>query len=565
MNRQERMRIAIVLGAFAIAFASLTVSSYVGKSATADEPINLTAGYTMLKLKDYRIHPDNMPLLRMWAALPLLAMRDVQLNTNSPAWVSSSRLQFSHDFLYKDNDADRMLYRARFMNVLLGVVLGALLFSWAREWFGFWPAAIALLLFATEPNILAHTSLVTTDIGVTCFMFGTVYFAWRFAQRLSVGNLAGLTVFFVLGAVSKFTALLLLPILLILLLVRPLWGESWHARALRTAATLLWLAFSTYIAVWAVYSFRYAPTPNGHPFDFSDNAWVLGRAPRLAVFVHWIDAHHLLPNACTQGFLLEQARGQRWPAYLAGRFSMEGWWYYFPIVFLIKTPIALLVLFFAGLGLCVRQRANFWKRGIFALLPLVVGFAAAIGSKLDVGLRHILPLYPFVLLVASAAVSALLERRSRCLCFVVGVLCAAQIAELAAVYPHNLAFFNQLVGGPRNGYEWLADSNIDWGQDLKTLKRWMERHDVTRINLSYFGSADPAYYGIECTYLPGSPFFAQDRVGDPVLPGYVAVSIHNLTGAGLAGNPFYRPLLLREPVAVLGYSMHVYWLDGPWW
>ena len=113
MNRQERMRIAIVLGAFAIAFASLTVSSYVGKSATADEPINLTAGYTMLKLKDYRIHPDNMPLLRMWAALPLLAMRDVQLNTNSPAWVSSSRLQFSHDFLYKDNDADRMLYRAR--------------------------------------------------------------------------------------------------------------------------------------------------------------------------------------------------------------------------------------------------------------------------------------------------------------------------------------------------------------------------------------------------------------------------------------------------------------------
>ena len=560
------MRTAFALSLFAIVFTALTVGSYVRKSATADEPLNLAAGYTMLRLGDYRIHPDNMPLLRMWTALPLLAMRGITLDTNSVSWTQRKRLSFAHEFVYEHNDADRMLYRARFMNVLLGIALGLLLFSWAREWFGFWPAAVTLLLFATEPNLLVHSGLVTTDLGVTCFIFAAVYFAWRLAQRFSIGNLIGLTAFFVLAVTSKSTAFLLLPVLFLLLLARAVSTKgSRHRLALRAAMTTIWLAFAAFIAIWAIYGFRYAPTPDGQVFDFSENAWVLDRSPRLAEVIRCIDAHRLLPNACTQGFLLEQARGQNWTAYLAGRFSAQGWWYYFPVAFLIKTPVGLLALFLAGLWICAQRRAGFWEREIFVLLPLAVGFAAAMESKLDVGLRHILPLYPFVLMIAGAAAAALLNRRRRWSTVALAVLCAAQIAESAAAYPHHLAFFNRLVGGPRNGYKWLADSNIDWGQDLKLLKHWMDQYHVKRVNLSYFGSADPAYYGINCIYLPGSPFFAQDRVGDPLLPGYVAVSIHNLTGAGLQGNLFYHPLLQQKPVATLGYSIYVYRVEHPWW
>ena len=569
MNQQPWWRTCLVLGSFAVVFITLAVNSYVRESATADEPLNLTTGYTILRLGDYRIHPDNMPLLRVWAALPLLIMPGITLDTNSSSWVQRKRLQFAHEFVYQRNDADRMLNRARFMNVLLGVLLGAWVFFWAREWFGFWPAAVTLLLFATEPNLLAHSGLVTTDIGVSCLMFGTLYFTWRLSQRFTIGNLAGLTVLFVLSVLGKFTALLLLPIVLALLLIPVAQAQDnggFRRRVLpRTALTVLGLIAAAYLGIWAAYGFRWAPTIDGPPFDFTGSSWVLNRTPHLAAVVRWIDSHHLLPNACTQGLLIEEARGERWPAYLAGRFSTEGWWYYFPVAFLIKTPVALLVLFFAGLGLLMRQRAEFWSRGIFVLLPLVAGFTVAACARLNVGLRHILPLYPFVLLAAATAVAALLQNRGRWRRLALGALCLTQVAELVTVYPHPLAFFNQIAGGPSRGYEWLADSNIDWGQDLKSLGLWMQEYKVTRINLSYFGSADPSYYKIACNYLPGSPYFVQDKITDPILPGYVAVSVHNLTGAGLRGNQFYAPLLAQRPVAVLGYSIHVYRADRPWW
>ena len=135
------------------------------------------------------------------------------------------------------------------------------------------------------------------------------------------------------------------------------------------------------------------------------------------------------------------------------------------------------------------------------------------------------------------------------------------------VYPHYLAFFNRFVGGPRHGQEYLVDSSLDWGQDLKGLKRWMDKNNVQHINLSYFGTADPGYYKINCTHLPGAPFFAEQFVKGPELPGYVAVSATNLRGVYFdeRWRDFYKPLLEMEPVAVIGYSIYVYRVERPWW
>jgi len=134
------------------------------------------------------------------------------------------------------------------------------------------------------------------------------------------------------------------------------------------------------------------------------------------------------------------------------------------------------------------------------------------------------------------------------------------------VYPHCLAFFNQLCGGPRHGHMLLADSNIDWGQDLKGLKQWMEKNHVQHINLAYQGNADPAYYHISCTYLPAPPIFAVDRVEGPWVPGYVAVSVNEFHNpVDEAVRSMYSPLLQRQPVAIIGYSIYVYWVDGKWW
>lgn len=550
MSSLKPHRDALVLLAFAAVFVALTVRSYTTESATWDEPYHLTAGCAAARFGDYRMDPEHPPLLRMWAALPLLFRSDVKFDAGNPhwQWASFNQLSFGREFLYRDNDADGLLYRARFMTVILGLALGGLLFWWAREWFGFWPAVGALTLFSLEPNLLAHAGLVTTDLGVTLFIFGAVFFAWRVTQRFTWLNVAGLILFFALAQVSKFTALLLWPIVGLLL--------AWRARLRVAVLLLVTLAVTSYAAIWAAYRFRESPTPTGERFAYHEQDYVRQCVPGLAKIVERVDGWHILPNAYLEGFLIGQANAHERGAYLAGHHSLTGWWYYFPVAFLLKTPVALLFLFFAGLGVCLAQRGKFW----FALVPIAIFLGISMTARLNIGLRHILPIYPFVILVATAALAQFVDARRWYWLAAVGV---AAVVELAAVSPHYLAFFNGLAGGPRAGHKWLVDSNLDWGQDLKSLGAWMKKNRVPRINLSYFGSADPAYYGIDCRHLPGGPFY---EVGPPELPGYIAVSVTNLRGAHFneRGRDLYAPLLQRKPVAVLGYSIHIYRVEELW-
>ena len=176
MKNSSPLRVIIALTLFAAIYLALAVGSYTRESATWDEPQHLTAGYAALTRRDYRIDTEHPPLARMWAAVPLALSTGIRFDETSPHWQNGPQWFFCHQFLYKDNNADWMLYRARFMVALLGVLLGALLFFWARELCGFWPATAALALYCFEPNLLAHTRLVTTDFALVCFAFGAVYF-----------------------------------------------------------------------------------------------------------------------------------------------------------------------------------------------------------------------------------------------------------------------------------------------------------------------------------------------------------------------------------------------------
>lgn len=572
------IRTTLVLCVFAAVFITLTVGSYTRQSATSDEPIHLAAGYTALRLHDYRVDQEHPPFLRMWAALPLLMLPDVQLGTNDISWRTGHDWDFSHHFLYEINDADRLLYRARFMTVVLGIVLGVLLFCWGRELFGFWTATAVLALYCLEPNILAHSGLVTTDLGVTCFIFGALYFLWRLTRRFTCGNAAGLAAFFALAQVSKFSALILGPIVVVLLLVHVLCGGAWsyrfgnqgEFRSLRqkTLAMIVvigLLAITSYAAVWAVYGFRYGPTaPSVDLARVQDNPDILKHVHTVSVVANWFDKHRLLPDTYTHSLVLGQVKAQRRSAYFAGEFSRTGWWYYFPVVFLVKTPLTVLLLFICGLVLSVKTRAHWKSEDAFLVLPLAIYLGVAMTAHLNIGLRHILPIYPLVLLICGITLEEM-RVRWRPLFLMAPIVLAA--VELGFVYPHCLAFFNQLVGGPKNGHLVLLDSNLDWGQDLKPLKLWMDAHHVEQINLGYFGTADPAYYGIHATPLLGSPSFLTAQVTEPRLPGYVAVSVQNLHGvwSRQATLNYYAPLLDREPTAVIGYSIHVYWVETNWW
>lgn len=558
----------VILPIFATVFTVMAIVSLRQKSATWDEPIHLTAGYVALAKSDYRVEPTHPPFLRMWAALPLLAMKGVNADASTiegvpPAEWMPQGYGFAHRFLYLEHDADRLLYAARAMTLVWGLLLGILIFFWVRDWLGPATAVLALAFYTIEPNIAAHGRLVTTDFGVTCFIFGAIYFLWRSCRRLSVTNLAGLTLFTVLAVVSKFSAVLLGPIVIVLLGIAVALRVGISAK--RAVAVVMLLALASVAGIWAIYGMQYAPS--------TSQTWLLSerdfpvaqeRVPTLSGVVGWIDRHRLLPNAFTQGFFLSQATS-RLSAYFAGEVSAEGWWYYFPAAFLVKTPSVLIALFFAGVVLLIPAfRRHNALDGAFIVIPIAVYMGFAMESRINIGLRHILPVYPFVLLAAAAAAKQLMMWRPPVGRSVMAVAGALWLAGFAMVYPHTLTFFNVFAGGPGGGLAYLSDSNIDWGQDLKPLKSWMERKNLSQINLAYFGTASPDYYGITCTHLPGAPFFAESLISRPVLPGYVAISSTILSGVYLTPDwrLFYRGFLSKKPVATIGNSIHVYWVES---
>jgi Dolichyl-phosphate-mannose-protein mannosyltransferase len=560
----------IALATFALVFVTLAVSSYTRKSSVWDEPIHLTDGYVSLAQHDVRVDPEHPPFLRMWAALPLVWQHVkpfdlTAIDRTDPdrwAWTLFSSCE---RFLYSQNDADLMLYPARFMIVVLGVGLGVLLFFWAKDWLGFWPAVVALACYTVEPDIVAHASLVTTDFGFACFMFGALYFLWRTSRAPRAWNVAGLVVFCCLAVVSKFSAVVLAAIVVLLLGFAAVRRKALTPKT--AAGILALLVASAWLAIWAVYGFKYAPSASpAWLYDFQSDLQVKAEVPKLASVVTWIDHHHLFPNAFSQGFLFGQAKAQVRPGYLMGTISDRGWWYYFPFAFLVKTPVALLLLMAGGLALAVVR----WRRTgpddvVFVLLPIAVYLAAAMASRLNIGNRHLLPIYPLALLLVALAASELLASRARLGRYALTGLVGIAALEFGANYPDNLAFFNVLVGGPDHGSEYLVDSNLDWGQDLKPLKAWMDAHGVPHINLAYFGTAYPPYYGIDATLLPGSEFFQQSP--NVQLPGYVAISATILRGVylGERERAFYRPFTNMTPVANVGHSIFIYWVDQPWW
>jgi 4-amino-4-deoxy-L-arabinose transferase-like glycosyltransferase len=562
------LAVALMLGAFAVVYATLAVVSYVQKSATWDEPMHLTAGYVALVDGDYRVDPSHPPFLRMWAALPLLFLPSPTIDTSAinrapgREWFDQS-YEFARRFLYVDNDADRLLSAGRFMVVLWGIVLGILLFCWIREWLGLRPALVALVFYTLSPNIAAHASLITTDMGATCFIFGAVYFLWRACRRPRSMNVLGLALFTAVACVTKFSGVVLVPILVCLMAVAVVCRSE---ISIKTAAVMLGVvAATTFSVVWGIYAFRHAPSESaGWILNFTDAPSVRSQAPILAAVAGWFDAHRILPNAFIQGFVYTHASLQQAPAFLAGNISGGGWWYYFPVAFLIKTPAALIVLFIIGLIGYVRRRDELEiPNELFVVVPMIIYLGFAMTSGINLGIRHVLPIYPFVLLIAAAAAKEMIAARRVLVRIAFAALVAFWLVRFVDAYPRMLTFFNVFVGGSSHGYKYLVDSNLDWGQHLKLLKRWMDERGVSHLNLAYFGTADPAYYGINCTHLPGAPTFAMPSIAKPKLPGYVAISATVLSGVYLPPpwRLFYRGFQERKPVAQVGNSILIYWVD----
>lgn len=559
----------VALPAFIIVWTTLAAGSVWSKSPTYDEPLHLTAGYAAIAHGDHRVDPSHPPLARVWAALPawLTGAPPLELvridGQDGAAWLGSNQGKtLAREFLYGSDDPDRFLWRARLMVMLFGLALGVVVFFWTRSLAGLRVALLALGFYAITPTLLAHGALVTTDAAGALFIVATLHALWCVSVRWSPLRVISTSILFAAALLTKFSAVALLPIITILLVIAVRAGRLSARRAVQLAAALSVTAF---VAIWFAYGFRYAPSTNQTwRFHFDDDPAFTSVAPIGAWVVGAIDNLHLLPNAFTQGMLYSFVSSHQ-PAYLLGEQSTEGWWYYFPIAFFVKTPLGLLALFLVGVGVLLQRSQEISRdRLAFVAVPFVTLILLAIASRINIGIRHILPIYPLVLMVAAIGADWLWQSRLVWARPALVTSLVIWIQGFASAYPHTLTFFNRAAGGPAAGLQYLADSNLDWGQHLPALKRWMDERGVRQINLAYFGQADPRHYGIDCVYLP-SLGWLEDRVsGPPQLPGFVAISATTLSGVYLppAWRRFYDGFQWMAPIALVGNSIRVYWVDN---
>ena len=540
--------LAILIALF---HAFLAVTAVNTKSPTFDEPQHLTAGVSYWLKNDFRLDPENGNLQARWAALPLIFGRSKFVPANDHAWQNAEEGGTAHQFFYESgNDPDRMIAQARLMMSIFGVALCLLVYRIGREFFGLIGGLIAETFIAFDPNFLAHSALVTADVAAAFFFTATIWNCWRLFQKISPARLAfaGLSVAGLF--LTKFSAPIVLPVLgamsVLQIFSRNEIAVSFgklqtivikaRTKFLAIGGSWLVLGATVVFAIWLSFSFRYsALTDNGPSRKVWDRCWtaILSDHTALQRTVGFARSHHLLPEGYLCGFAYTNKSAETRPAFLDGSWSLVGFASFFPRAFVYKTTLPLLCLIALALCAAIARRKHWTMEGFLNPLAIFafVYAACAVGAQLNIGHRHLLPIYPALFVGAGAAAYFLQTNRRMIFGSAVGILLVWQIGESFAVRPNYLSYFNQIAGGPRYGYQHLVDSSLDWGQDLPALKTWIDDHasivQGKPLYLAYFGVSDPQSYGIYAQSLP-EDHSAGDQTFAPLLPGIYCVSATTL-------------------------------------
>jgi hypothetical protein len=610
---------AVVCAGLLLLFGFLSYSAALTKSATFDEPLHLVGGFIHRTTGDFRVNPEDPALFGDWASLPFRS-NQIQVNYQSPNWgaILGGSTQWSSDpqgqlvmrTLYRtpENDGEALVQRSRFMFVIVGVMLGAVIAWWSWRLGGAFAAVAATVLYGVDPNFLAHAALVKNDVMLSLLMTAVMIAVWRFGRRGTWLALSGMALACAIAVNVKFSGLFCGPLVLIMLMVRTLiprtWRvvgfelQKWWQRLLVVPAVCLIVGCVSIAAIWACYGFRFAPTSDPsvvlntpeqvmHVKNFQALARYhrdtvsreeIDRQPPGAFVdaILWAESHRLLPHAWLHGLLFTYATTLYRFSFLLGEIRATGWWYYFPCAVLFKTPTATLLAgllaIAVGAAMLIRRRHgeepheelrgfDWWAAACLGL-PMLIYFGNAMTTRMNVGLRHVLPVYPFAYVLMGIVFAAAMKRWRRLSGIIASVLAIGLMTESLAAYPHYLAFFNAPSGGRTGGIRLLSDSNLDWGQDLKLLARWQESHADKKLYLNYFGSADPAFYHIAAVRMPGG-YLLDDSVSEVPAPTedcYIAISATNLQGLYYRPDfrPTYQQLLRCDPIAVLGGSIYIY-------
>lgn len=544
--------------------ALLAFTSLLGDSPTVDEFVYPVEGAYYLRTGDFRFNPQNPPLLKLLTAVPVLlhgARLDLSPRWHTDLggwepWVLSTRFALDNLAHYH-----RLFVEARMVPLALALLLGLFVFRWSAALWGDAGGLLSLALYALCPNVLAHARLATPDLPVTCFMFLSSYALWRAWTRGRPADVVWLGAFVGLSFATKFSALLLGPIL-----VAQAWLLSRDPRAPRPA--LPWsparsVAVAAAVALGVValcYGFRGLFTP------WSELRFASGAFRGVAGALPWLRLP--VPDGLLLGVDAKtaDAGGSEFPGFMFGAWARGGFRAFYVVSWLAKTPVAGLALLGWSAVVCL-DRADARTRTAFLLAATpVVAFlvlSTLFFSRVNYGLRYLLPMFPFAHVACGALASrALPGTRARAW---LAALLALYAGETLGAHPYYLSFMNPLGGGLADGWKSFVDSNQDWGQDLRRLREWMDATGTRRVHLAYFGHVPPEVYGVAYT-----PLRRDDRPA-----GVVAISASLLQGLpypityespgsvrGVAPDD-YAWLRARTPIGRAGTSILLFRVDGP--
>ena len=542
-------------------------------SATFDEPFHIYAGYLQWKHGYVLLNP---PLITSFFTLPLLGMNlpEPPITSDLPGGERTyDDLEFQGGkALVFQNDTNAILFRTRMTAMVFTVVLALLVFVAARDMFGVGAGLIALGLMAFDPTLMGHSALATLDAGNACLMFWAIYAFYRYVKSPTAWRLIATGVIVGLALAAKHSAILLFPTMGVLAIIEVVWRGKLDVElaappvragrhALRLALALAIIFAISMTILWGAYGFRYAPgdaVPFNPPMKTQLDRVPFALEGRL---LGEIDGLHLLPAPYTYAFanILRQAKS--YTSYLMGVAYPHAVWFYFPITLLIKSSLTFLILLVIGAG-AVAIGAVRLSRGILYMgISALVFMAFAVTGGMNIGVRHILPVYVF-LSVPIAGASWSLMQRNRSWIYAVVALLVFQAGSVLHAYPAYISYTNEVFGGPANSYKYVSDSSSEWGQQLNAVRRYVDARGIKNCWFAYFNQAmmDFRSFGIPCTPLLTAEYQTPDT--PPAIDGTVLISATVLSGFETGTGPLnpYGQFQKLKPVAVIDYGVFVY--DG---
>ncbi len=563
----KRLVFAVLTALLFCAFSYQLWFHAVRTSATFDEPAHTVAGYQHWRCGDFGINPEHPPLVKLLATVPFnfRTMAGPQTDCGTRLVPKSEMFGLGGNFLV-ENNIDSVLIPARLLAALLSLALAALIFFAAREMFGSWAAVTALAILAFEPTLIAHGALVTTDMGLSVTAFGTFYALYRYVKVPNWRRFVIVAVAMGLMLAAKHSAVIFVPVLFVLFIVDALIYREPLANLskliLRRVGTFAGAFLIAFVILWAFYGFRYTATPNlpGNMPSVGEYIMANGRPEMVessaAKIVTAVSHARIFPESYILGLADIIASNSR-NVWIFGERYVTGQWYYFPLAFAVKTSIALLFLLPFGLLMAFFARER-RRELLFLLAPALAFFAVSLTSKMNIGVRHILPVYAFFI-VAAAAGAVWMCTKARAFQYVVVALLLFHAVTTVMNAPNHIAFANLFFGGTDSSYLVFRDSNVDWGQNYKLVNEYLAGEGITDCWFAGFGNPEVMRASQPCRFLPDSAFQRSpstmpDSV-PPVIDGTVLISVSNLPPRG---GPEYLALVEAKPTAQIGGTIFVY-------